>query len=219
MKVDPIDLMILKELSEDGRASLREIATKTSLSTPTVSARFERMKRAGLIRKFVPIFDFDASESSGVVALVTLSVNVLNASKIAKHLARKPEVYGVFHTTGASNLMIKVSLPNAQELQRFVTGADLRKFNAVITGTQIITETVKDEQPLPIASEFRMKLRCDLCRGEITTNRPYSIKVASTRYYFCCKTCRSTYLQKHGARIRAVNNRMSNHQEENSTLA
>jgi Lrp/AsnC family transcriptional regulator, regulator for asnA, asnC and gidA len=208
LKLDPIDLIILKELSEDGRASLRQIAKKTSLSTPTVSSRFERMKRAGLIQKFVPVFNLDASENSGVVALVTFSAPASVVSKVAKDLAREPEVYGVFLTTGSNNVMVKVGVPNAKSLQRFMTGSGFKRSNVEVTGSQIVTETLKDEHPLPLAGEFRMKLRCDLCRGEITTNRPYSIKVATTRYYFCCKTCRSTYIEKHGARIRAVNNRL-----------
>ena len=207
MKLDPIDLIILKELSEDGRASLRQIAKKTSLSTPTVSSRFERMKRAGLIQKFVPVFNLEASENSGVVALVTLSVPASGVSKIAKDLARRPEVYGVFHTTGVNNLMLKVSLPNAVSLQRFLTRPDFKKQGVEVGASQIVTETVKDEHPLPFAGGFKIKLYCDLCKGEIATSRPYSIKVGSTRYFFCCKTCRSTYLEKHGARIKAVNNR------------
>jgi DNA-binding Lrp family transcriptional regulator len=195
----------LKELSEDGRASLRKIAKSASLSTPTVSSRFERMKRAGLIQKFVPVFNLDASENSGVIALVSLSVAAAMVSKIANLLARKQEVYGIFLTTGANNMMVKVSLPNAQSLQSFLTAADFKKYNVQVAGSQVITQTVKDEHPLPYAGEFKMKLQCDLCHGEISTSRPYSIKVASTRYYFCCKTCRATYLEKHGERIRTVN--------------
>ncbi|HZW57499.1 MAG TPA: winged helix-turn-helix transcriptional regulator [Nitrososphaerales archaeon] len=207
MKLDPIDLIILRELSQDGRASLRQIAVKSSLSTPTVSSRFERMKRAGLIQKFVPVLNLDASDNSGLVALATLTAPSSDLSVVARDLARMPEVCGVFLTTGANNLMIKLSVPSAQALQRFLTGPRLRKLNIEVASSQIVTETIKDEHPLPFAGEFQMKLSCDLCKGDITTSRPYSIKVASTRYYFCCKTCRSTYLEKHKARIQAVNRR------------
>lgn len=208
MKLDPIDIIILKELSQDGRASLRQIAKRASLSTPTVSSRFERMKHAGLIQKFVPVLNLDASDDSGVVALVSMSAPSSKISKIAGELARKPEVYGVFLTTGSNNLMIKVSLRSPQLLQRFLGAADWKRLQVKVQGSQIITESIKDEHPLPFAGEFHMKLFCDLCKGEIASSRPYSIKVASTRYYFCCKTCRASYLEKHGARIRAINKRM-----------
>ena len=204
MKLDPIDLIILKELSEDGRASFRQIAKKTSISTPTVSSRFERMKRAGLIQKFVPVFDLDASENSGVTAFITMKVPASSVSKIASELAEKPEVFGSFVTTGENNLTLRVNLPNLKSLQRFVSGSDMKKLGVEVTGSQIVTETLKDEHPLPIAGDFQMKLYCDLCKGQIMTSRPYSIRVGPARYYFCCKTCRQTYLQKHAARIRAV---------------
>jgi YHS domain-containing protein len=58
---------------------------------------------------------------------------------------------------------------------------------------------------VPFTDDVHMKLSCDLCKGEITSNTPYTIRVASTRYYFCCKTCKATYLQKHGDRIRSIN--------------
>jgi len=205
MKLDPIDLVILKELNADGRASLRQIAKKSSLSTPTVSSRFERMKKAGLIQKFVPILSPDASDNSSLLALVTLNAPPASIEKITKELGSKSEVIGVFVTTGASNLLLKISVRNAQSLQRFLTNSEFRKLGVDVAGSQIITETVKDERPLPSMDEVHMKLSCDLCKGEITSNTPYTIRVASTRYYFCCKTCKATYLLKHGDRIRSIN--------------
>ena len=101
--------------------------------------------------------------------------------------------------------MIKVSVRNAQSLQRFLTSPEFRKLGVEVASSQIITETVKDERPLPFTDEIYMKLSCDLCNGEITSNTPYTIRVASTRDYFCCKTCKTTYLQKHGDRIRSIN--------------
>jgi len=206
MKLDPLDLIILKELSADGRASFREIGRRASLSTPTVSARFERMKRAGLIRKFIPVFDLDASEdSSGIIAFVSVKAPTPRLARVAKELAELPQVSSVFMTASPSNLMLKVSLPSTQSLQRFLTGDELRKLGVEPIESMIITKTVKDEQPLPPAGQFQMNLKCDLCKGGITSSKPYTIKVAATRYYFCCKTCKSTYLDKHSSRIRALN--------------
>jgi Lrp/AsnC family leucine-responsive transcriptional regulator len=205
MKLDPLDLIILKELTVDGRASLREIARRASLSTPTVSARFERMKHAGLIQKFIPVLDLDASENSGIIALVSVRAPTSKIDLIAKALSQMPEVHGVFMTASPNNLILKVSLPNTQSLQNFVMGSELRKLKVEVGDSQIITKTVKDEHPLPLAGQFQMRLKCDLCKGEISSSKPYSIKVASTRYYFCCKTCKSTYLDKHALRIRALN--------------
>ena len=163
------------------------------------------MKKAGLIQKFVPVLSPDASDNSSLIAFVTLSVPSATIEKVAKELGRKPEVVGVFITTGANNLMLKISLRNAQSLHRFLTSSDFRKLGVEVAGSQIITQTVKDEPPLPFTDEINMRLTCDLCKGEITSSTPYTIRVASTKYYFCCKTCKAAYLEKHSDRIKSIN--------------
>jgi DNA-binding Lrp family transcriptional regulator len=205
MKLDPLDILILKELSADGRASFREIAQRTSISTPTVSSRYKRMHHAGLIRKFAPIFNLEAVDNAGILALITMSAPLSRTEEIASELSKLDQVYEVTVTTGRDNIVAKLRLENAQGLQKFLTGPVLKKLDVKVTGSQIITSTVKDEYPLPFAEGFQLNLRCDLCKGEITNPKPYTIKVASTRYYFCCKTCKSEYLQKHGRAIQKLN--------------
>ena len=205
MKLDEVDLLILKELTKDGRASFREIARNTSLSTPTVSSRFNRMLKAGLIRKFVPVIDRDAVGGTGILALVTLRVPAMRTSEVASVLEKLRPVYEVMITTGRDNLIVKLQLESTSALQNFITSSDFKKLNVEVVGTQIITKTVKEEHPSPIVRNAVLKLRCDYCRGEITGARSYSIKVASSRYYFCCKTCRRSYLEKHQRAINKLN--------------
>ena len=205
MKLDPLDILILKELAIDGRASFREIAKRSSLSTPTVSSRYERMQRAGLIRKFAPIFNLEVADNAGILAMVTMSAPLSKTDLIAADLGKLAQIYEVIVTTGRENIIVKLRLENTQALQKFLTSATLKQMDVRITGSQIITSTVKDEYPLPFAEGFRLNLRCDLCKGEITNPKPYTIKVASTRYYFCCKTCKRNYLEKHGQAIQKLN--------------
>jgi DNA-binding Lrp family transcriptional regulator len=209
MKLDPTDILILKELTEDGRASFRQIAKRASLSTPTVSSRLERMVHAGLIKKFVPIYDPEATANLGISAIVALSVPMSKVTQITKNLCLMPEVLGLFVTTGQSNLIAKVNLPNLQSLQSFLTSMTLKKLGVEVVGNQIITETVKDDHPMPFADSLQLRLKCDFCKGEISTSRPYTIKVAESRYYFCCKTCRKSYVDKHGQKIRQLNGRIN----------
>ncbi len=206
LQLDPIDILILQELMEDGRASLRHVAEKTSLSTPTVSSRFERIMRAGLIKKFAPIFNPEAmAPNQGVFALVTLRVASSRVAATAKKLVQIKEVCGLYATTGENNITLKVNFTDTQALRQFLEGKALRVLGAEVAASQVITGILKDEQPIAFAQGFKMKLRCDFCKGDITSNRPYSIKVASARYYFCCKLCRRSYLDKHGERINSIN--------------
>jgi DNA-binding Lrp family transcriptional regulator len=217
MKLDSIDAAILKQLLADGRASLRDIAKKTSLSTPTVSSHFYRMIKAGLITKFVPVINLNETELHGILALVNLKVqgsphpppsafssSFPSIDAVARRLARVKEICSVFVTTGESKLVLKVIARNSEQLHRFLSGSFLRRLGVEVISTQIIIKTVKDEFPSHLLAEGTpIKLRCDFCKGDIATSRPYTILSASSHYYFCCKTCKRSYLERYGERIKA----------------
>jgi DNA-binding Lrp family transcriptional regulator len=207
VKPDAIDTRILEALIDDARASFSQIAQRTSLTTPTVSARFARMKKAGLIKKFMPILSAD-SVGRGVLALVTLEVDSSSAEKIAKELARLREVESVYLTTG-QGITLKVSLDSTRRLQSFVTENLSKRRGVDVTSSQIIISTVKEEPPSLIPSMLVMDLKCDFCGGDVTSDRPYTVGAGSSRYYFCCKTCRKAYLDQHGPRLAKMSRKLA----------
>ncbi|MGP8126067.1 MAG: winged helix-turn-helix transcriptional regulator [Nitrososphaerales archaeon] len=202
MKPDGIDSKILEALMDDGRASLRQIARRTSLTTPTVSARMARMTKAGLIMKFVPILAAD-SVNRGVSALVTLGVDSTSAEKVAKDLARLKEVQNVYMTTGQS-MTLKVALDGVRELQSFLGRSVFGRPGVKVTSSQIITSTIKEGPPSLVPSMLTMDLRCDYCHEEVARARPYTVVAGSSHYYFCCKTCKKDYLDKYGSRLAKI---------------
>ncbi len=199
MKLDLTDAKILEALMEDGRASLRQIARRTSLTTPTVSARLARMMKAGLIRKFVPLLSPD-SVHPGVLALVTIKVDSGSLEKTAKNLAKRGEVEDVYVTTGQS-VTLKLSLESVQALHSFMSENLAKKAGVDVVSSQIITHVIKDDPPSLLPSILTMNLKCDYCDGAVTSNRPYTLAAGPSRYYFCCKTCKREYLEMHGARL------------------
>jgi Lrp/AsnC family leucine-responsive transcriptional regulator len=207
VKPDAVDVKILEALMDDARASLRQIARKTSLTTPTVSARLARMTKAGLIKKFVPVLSAD-SVNRGVLAPVTVKIGSSSAEKTAKELARLREVEAVYLTTGES-ITFKVILDSVQGLRSFLNDNVLRRRRAEITSSQIITSTVKEEPPSLLPSMLAMNLKCDYCRGDVTSSRPYTLGAGSSHYYFCCKTCRTAYLGKYGQRLAKTSHKLN----------
>ena len=121
-----------------------------------------------LIRKFAPIFNLEVADNAGILALVTMSAPLSKTDQIASDLGSLDQVYEVIVTTGKDNIVVKLGLENAQALQKFLTSAILKKLDLRVTGSQIITSTVKDEYPLPFAEGFRLNLCCDLCKGKIS---------------------------------------------------
>jgi DNA-binding Lrp family transcriptional regulator len=164
------------------------------------------MKKAGLIKKFVPILSVD-SVSRGILALVTLKVGSSSPEKIAKDLGRLREVDAVYLTTGQS-ITLKVSLNDPQQLQSFLTEDVLKRRGVDVTSSQIITSTVKEEPSSLVPSMLNIDLKCDYCGGDVTSDRPYTVGAGSSHYYFCCKTCRKAYLDKHGPRLAKLSRKL-----------
>lgn len=62
LKLDKIDVDIIRSLMEDGRKSFRKVSREVGVSTPTVKSRYERLVSAGLIRAIVPDLDLGRLE-------------------------------------------------------------------------------------------------------------------------------------------------------------
>jgi DNA-binding Lrp family transcriptional regulator len=202
LRPDGIDAKILEALMADGRASLRQIARRTSLTTPTVSARMARMVRAGLIKKFVPVLAADSIDR-GLLTLIGLKVDPVSAEKVAKDLAKLQEVEVIYLTTGPA-ITLKVALDGVQALQPFLIRNLIGRPGVDVTSSQIITGVVKEEPASLLPSMLTMDLRCDHCHGEVKSSRPYTLAAGFSHYYFCCKTCRKAYLDKHGQRLARI---------------
>lgn len=199
MKPDEIDTRILQALMDDGRASLRQIAKRTSLTTPTVSSRLARMTKAGMIKKFVPILS-PGSVDRGVSALISLKVASSSVEKLARDLSKRPEVENIYVTTG-QGVTLKVALDEVAGLQAFLSRSVLARPGISVASSQIITSVVKEE-PAPLSTTaLTIDLKCDYCDEEIARARPYTIAGGSSHYYFCCKTCKGAYLDKFGSRL------------------
>jgi Lrp/AsnC family leucine-responsive transcriptional regulator len=199
LKADEIDVRILGALMEDGRASFRQIAKRTSLTTPTVSARMTRMTEAGTIKKFVPILS-PGSVDRGIAAMISLKVKSSSTERLANDLAKLQEVESVYITTG-QGMTVKVALDDVADLQAFLNRSLLARRGVSVVSSQIITSVVKEEPASAIPTSLTIDLRCDYCHEEVSRARPYTIAAGSSRYYFCCKTCRNAYLDKFGSRL------------------
>jgi DNA-binding Lrp family transcriptional regulator len=189
----------------DGRKSFRQIAKEIGVSTPTVEARFSRMKSIGVIKSIEPILDKDIIENQ-ISALVFLKANLAHSNQIADELSAIPEVKRVYMTTGENNIIAKVVSERPETLEQLIREkiAPIEGINSI--SYQIITRTVKDSQSISIEEGMFLKLRCNFCDGEIT-KKPRRLEVDNQQRYFCCNSCLILYKQKYKGRIDAINNK------------
>ncbi len=69
----------------------------------------------------------------------------------------------------------------------------------------------KDRKKPPltkIKKGMGIRINCDFCRGPIS-GKTHVFKFANYERFFCCTECGSSYKQKYGGRIKALDEKIS----------
>jgi len=96
IKVDEIDIAIIRDLQRDARVNFADIARDCGVSTDTISKRFRKMKRAGIIRGTTILLN-PKSFGHDCVASIGIDVGYPHLEKVVELIQRMPEI--VFYTT------------------------------------------------------------------------------------------------------------------------
>jgi len=96
MRIDEIDVNIIRALQKNARANFADIARDCGVSTDTISKRFRKMKKAGIIRGTTILLN---PKSFGYDCVASLGVDVSypHLREVAELIQRTPEI--VFCTT------------------------------------------------------------------------------------------------------------------------
>jgi DNA-binding Lrp family transcriptional regulator len=191
-------------LIQDGRKSFRQIAREIKASTPTVEARFSRMKGLGIIKSIQPVFDIEKIDSQ-MSALIFIKTNLSQSNNIANKLASIPQVRGVYKLTGEYNIIIKVRMAQHPEyLEEFIRTKIANIEGIKSASYQMITKTIKDDQSIPVMKEgIFLKIKCDYCDNDIFKDTKI-LRVGKYERYFCCNSCLTLYKQKYKTKIETM---------------
>ena len=203
MQLDHIDTAIIKSLMEDGRKSFRQIARESKVSTPTVEARYNRMKRRGIIRNVEPILDIEKI-GNHISALVYLKVNFSQIIDIISNIYSLSEVKSIYTTTGDYNIVVKIIAGQLEGLEEFVREkiSSIEGINSV--SYQIITRTIKDDHSFPIREGLLIRAKCIYCYNEINSSAKIIKIDEQPDRYFCCNSCVTLYREKYKGRLDAI---------------
>lgn len=195
LKLDKVDLLILKSLLEDGRKPYRIVAREVGVSTPTVKSRVMKMLDLGIIKKFVPIIDIEKVENMAF-AIILLKVEFDRLDEVVSRLNSFDEVRNIYVTSGDSNLIIRVVAQDAKSIHSFLNEHIANLDHVKITSVQIIIKTPKDEQGFVPLKDVYVGLKCDTC-GQQIKEEPVVLNVGEGKRFFCCKTCLAVYKEKY----------------------
>jgi len=120
--IDPIDIKILKELSNNGRLNNNQLAEKVGLSPSPCWQRVKRLEAEGYIDGYVALLN---SEKLGISELVIIEVtlerhddDILDTFQHA--MESLPEVLEVYLTTGEYDFQLKVAVKGTKGYEAFL---------------------------------------------------------------------------------------------------
>jgi DNA-binding Lrp family transcriptional regulator len=134
-KLDQLDVLLIRALSENPRAGFLELSRITKVSRATVQARVQRLEAEGVITGYGPDIDLGAA-GYPVLAFVTLEIAQGRLDEITAELGRLPEVLEAHATTGLSDVHCKVAAPSNEGLQEALLR--INRIQAVVRSTSVI---------------------------------------------------------------------------------
>lgn len=190
MKLDAVDLEILRILQDDSRKPYSEIAAKANISRPTAKARIKKLQSQGIIKKFTVIIDRDAIVQNIIVLFQMKAENLEGTYNELKGIEEILEIYEVM---GERNISCKAIVQSMEELRRLIeriNALDVKDFYA-----SIVLKTIKEEHEKKVGPEIGVNLECEYC-GKGIAGVPYRFKVHNVEHYFCCPLCLKTYKKR-----------------------
>jgi Lrp/AsnC family transcriptional regulator, leucine-responsive regulatory protein len=114
--LDRTDLVILRSLCDDPRASMSALARSVGMSAPAVTERVQRMQDKGIIRGYRVDVD-PAALGLPVAAWVRIKPGPGQLKKLAELAVEIPEVVECHRITGEDCFLMKVHVPAVDALE------------------------------------------------------------------------------------------------------
>jgi len=129
IKIDKIDIAVIRALQRDARANFADIARDCGVSTDTISKRFKKMKRAGVIRGTTILLN-PKSFGYNCVASLGIDVSYPHSAEVVKLIRSIPEI--VFHATSMGKydlfcIAVLLNLGRLSQVKDLIKGHPLVK--------------------------------------------------------------------------------------------
>jgi Lrp/AsnC family leucine-responsive transcriptional regulator len=154
--LDDIDIEILDILQGDADVSDKHLAKRVGLSPSSVLARLRRLKKEGVIRRYVAILDEEKLQKSTVAyVFVTLSRHdVKIAQSFVKKIRENPFVMECSHITGKADYLLRVVARDIPQYREILMGRIVPMAEIESVQTWFVLKTEKRETRLPIRDEL-----------------------------------------------------------------
>jgi DNA-binding Lrp family transcriptional regulator len=149
---DDIDLEILNILQEDADVPDKHLAKRVGLSPSSVLARLRKLKKEGIIKRYVAILDEEKLQKSTVAyVFVTLARHEVKiAQSFVKKIRENPYVMECSHITGKADYLLRVVAKDIPQYREILMGRIVPMKEIASVQTWFVLKTEKRETGLPI---------------------------------------------------------------------
>ncbi len=130
INLDEADLKILKLLSQDARMSLKDIADRVFMTSPTVASRIHRMEKSGIIRGYQPVIGYRALGYT-IKAFINLEVEPKDKKDFYPFIKSIPNVIECTCVTGDYAMLIESVFRYPEDLDHLIN--ELQQFGRTKT--------------------------------------------------------------------------------------
>ena len=140
MKIDELDVRIVKLFSEDAGIGVLAASRQLGVARPTVQSRLDKLKAAGVIQGVVPMLN-PAKFGYPVMAIVSIEISQgVGHVPVGTALREIPEIVEMYTVSGDHDVMVRVVARSNDDLQRVIdsisrTGAVNRTRSVVVLQT------------------------------------------------------------------------------------
>lgn len=143
MDLDETDKRILHELLKNSRHSYRQIADDIGISTGTVLKRVQNMESQKIIQGYSANLDHKKLGYE-ITAIIEVTASNGKLEEVEKKIARLPNIYGVYDTTGSPDAIILGSFKDTDELGKFTKSLLGMPFVSR-TNTHVVLNKIKED--------------------------------------------------------------------------
>ena len=142
-----MDTRILKILADNARASVEDIASMTGIDENSVRSDIAELEKAGIIKGYKTVIDWEKLDNASVSALIELKVipqEEYGFEKIAETVMKYREVETVYLMSGSYDLTVIVKGKTFQEVAMFVAKELATMHGVTSTATHFVLRRYKE---------------------------------------------------------------------------
>jgi Lrp/AsnC family transcriptional regulator for asnA, asnC and gidA len=141
LKLEPVDVRIVRCLGGDARISVAKIAARLRMPESTVRHRLNRLVRSGAI-EFATVTN-PLRFGYHVWVMIEIQAELSKIRSVAQCLANIQEIYFVGITTGSYDVLAKATFRSNEELLDFISTRLARIPGVIRASTSSILDVVK----------------------------------------------------------------------------